>query len=166
MTRKRRGERLFYTAKFAFHNSFACANCHIDSTIDGLNWDLEPDGFGVDIVDNRALEDVSETAPYKWNGSNPDLETECGPRTERFFFRSQGYNKSELADLVTYIKAIPLRPNRYRLPNGELTRRRSVGRQSSSAPRRKDGSPIPERTAMPDLPFGQVLYEPATRRCR
>src|ERR1035441_36686 len=46
----RRGERLFYTADFAFQGQFGCANCHLDATIDGLQWDLEPDGFGKDIV--------------------------------------------------------------------------------------------------------------------
>jgi YVTN family beta-propeller protein len=143
LTQKRRGERLFYTSKFAFHGSFGCATCHIDSTFDGLSWDLEPDGFGVDIVDNRALEDVGETGPYKWNGSNPDLETECGPRTERFFFRSQGFSKTELADLVAYIKAIPLRPNRYRLPNGEFTPAQERGKAIFERTKRKDGSPIP-----------------------
>lgn len=121
LTAERRGERLFNTARFAFHGGFACVNCHFDGGIDGLQWDLEPDGFGIDIVDNRSLEDVSQTAPFKWNGGNPDLQTECGPRTERFFFRSAGFNRTELADLVAYIKSIPLRPNRYRLPNGELT---------------------------------------------
>src|SRR5450631_1728679 len=45
----RRGERLFYTADFAFQGQFGCANCHLDATIDGLQWDLEPDGFGKDI---------------------------------------------------------------------------------------------------------------------
>ena len=36
------------------------------------DWDLEPDGFGNDIVDNRLLEDVSGTEPFKWNGGNPE----------------------------------------------------------------------------------------------
>ena len=56
LTPERRGERLFYSARFAFQGHFGCANCHIDATFDGLDWDLEPDGFGVDIVDNRLLE--------------------------------------------------------------------------------------------------------------
>ena len=92
LTAERRGERLFYSARFAFQGHFGCANCHIEATFDGLNWDLEPDGFGKDIVDNRLLEDVADTAPFKWNGGNPNLETECGPRTEKFFYRSQSYN--------------------------------------------------------------------------
>ena len=92
----RRGERLFYTADFAFQGQFGCANCHLDATIDGLQWDLEPDGFGKDIVDNRSLERPAGTEPFKWNGGNPDMPTECGPRTEKFFFRSQSFNQQQL----------------------------------------------------------------------
>ena len=46
---QRRGERLFFNARFAFQGHFGCANCHIEATFDGLSWDLEPDGFGKDI---------------------------------------------------------------------------------------------------------------------
>jgi YVTN family beta-propeller protein len=144
ITPQRHGEQLFYTSKFAFHKGFGCAVCHIDSTFDGLSWDLEPDGFGVDIVDNRALEDVSKTAPYKWNGGNPDLETECGPRTEKFFYRSQSFDSKELADLVWYIKSIPLRPNRYRLANGEMSPAQERGKAIFDRKRRKDGGEIPD----------------------
>ncbi len=113
----------------------------------------------MDIVDNRSLEDVSETAPYKWNGGNPDLETECGPRTERFFFRSQGYNRQELGDLVAYIKSIPLRPNRYRLPDGELTpaqeRGKAIFDRTVTHRRHSDSRDRPVRV----LPFRAVLHE-------
>jgi YVTN family beta-propeller protein len=54
-TALRRGEQIFNSSRFAFQGQFSCANCHLDSTFDGLQWDLEPDGFGVDIVDNRSL---------------------------------------------------------------------------------------------------------------
>jgi len=144
LTAERRGERLFYSSAVSFGHSFGCANCHLDSTFDGLNWDLEPDGFGIDIVDNRALEDIGETSPFKWNGQNPDLETECGPRTERYFFRSQGIRGDDLEDLVAYIKAIPLRPNRYRAADGELTPAQERGKAIFLRTRRKDGTPIPE----------------------
>jgi len=66
LTPARRGERLFYSARFAFQGHFGCANCHIEATLDELSWDLEPDGFGVDIVENRLLEDIADTAPFKW----------------------------------------------------------------------------------------------------
>lgn len=144
MTSLRRGERIFYTARFAFQGQFSCANCHIDATFDGLQWDLEPDGFGVDIVDNRSIEDLSGTEPFKWNGGNPNMATECGPRTEKFFYRSQSYNSAELADLVTYIMALPLRPNRYRLPAGELTPAQERGKAIFERKLNKFGKAIPE----------------------
>jgi len=143
-TAERRGERLFFSARFAFQGHFGCANCHLESTFDGLQWDLEPDGFGKDIVDNRLLEDVAETAPFKWNGSNPNLETECGPRTEKFFYRSESYDGWQLADLVSYIKAMPLRPNRYKLASGELTPAQERGKAIFERTRTKSGAPIPE----------------------
>jgi len=140
----RRGERLFYTARFAFQGEFGCSNCHLDATIDGLQWDLEPDGFGKDIVDNRSLEDLAGTEPFKWNGGNPDMPTECGPRTERFFFRSQSFTPQELTDLVTFVYSLPYRPNRYRLAHGDLTPAQERGKAIFERAKAKTGAPIPE----------------------
>jgi YVTN family beta-propeller protein len=140
----RRGERLFYTADFAFQGQFGCSSCHLDATIDGLQWDLEPDGFGKDIVDNRSLEDLAGTEPFKWNGGNPDMPTECGPRTEKFFFRSQSFTQQQLTDLVTFVYSLPYRPNRYRQPNGELTPAQERGKAIFERTKYKSGKPIPE----------------------
>ncbi len=140
----RRGERLFYTADFAFQGQFGCSNCHLDATIDGLQWDLEPDGFGKDIVDNRSLENLAGTEPFKWNGGNPDMPTECGPRTEKYFFRSQSFNQQQLTDLVTFVFSLPYRPNRSRLPNGELTPAQERGKAIFERTKYKNGKPIPD----------------------
>jgi YVTN family beta-propeller protein len=140
----RRGERLFYTAGFAFQGQFGCSNCHIDATIDGLQWDLEPDGFGKDIVDNRSLENLAGTEPFKWNGGNADMPTECGPRTEKFFFRSQSFNQQQLTDLVTFVFSLPYRPNRSRLPNGDLTPAQERGKAIFERTKYKSGKPIPD----------------------
>ncbi len=140
----RRGERLFYTAAFAFQGQFGCANCHLDATIDGLQWDLEPDGFGKDIVDNRSLENLAGTEPFKWNGGNADMPTECGPRTEKFFFRSQSFNQQQLTDLVTFVFSLSYRPNRYRTPNGELTPAQEHGKAIFERTKYKNGKPIPD----------------------
>jgi YVTN family beta-propeller protein len=144
-TPEHRGERIFFNAGFAFQGHFGCANCHIEATFDGLSWDLEPDGFGKDYVDNRLLEDVGDTGPFKWNGSNPNLETECGPRTEKFFYRSESYDGYQLSDLVSFIKSMPLRPNRYRSSNGDLTLTQERGKAIFERTRRKDGTSIPEK---------------------
>lgn len=144
ITPLRRGEQIFNTARYAFQGQFGCANCHIDSTFDGLQWDLEPDGFGVDIVDNRSIEDLAGTQPFKWNGGNPDLPTECGPRTEKYFYRSQSYDSQELTDLVTYVYSLPYRPNRYRLSSSELTPAQERGKAIFERAKYKDGRTIPE----------------------
>ena len=140
----RRGERLFYTADFAFQGQFGCANCHLDATIDGLQWDLEPDGFGKDIVDNRSLENLAGTEPFKWNGGNADMPTECGPRTEKFFFRSQSFNQQQLTDLVTFVYSLPYRPNRARLADGDLTPAQERGKAIFERTTYKNGHPIPD----------------------
>jgi len=144
MTVLRKGEQTFYTARYSFQGQIGCANCHIDSTFDGLTWDLEPDGFGRDIVDNRPIEGVKNTEPYKWNGGNPNLPTECGPRTEKYFWRAENYDDLTLTDLVVYIRSLPPRPNRWRLPGVELTPAQERGRALFVRSVDKFGNTIPE----------------------
>jgi YVTN family beta-propeller protein len=139
----RRGEQIFNSARYSFQGQFGCANCHIDGTFDGIEWDLEPDGFGKDIVDNRLLEDLRDTEPFKWNGGNPDMPTECGPRTEKYFYRSQSYDGRELADLVSYVMSQPFRPNRNRLANGHVSPAQERGKSIFERTVDKTGSPIP-----------------------
>jgi YVTN family beta-propeller protein len=117
----RRGEKLFHSARFCFQGQFACVTCHPDNHIDGVAWNLETPQLGRDRVANRTLRGIADTAPFKWNGHNPDLETQCGPRIAKFLFHSEGFNKDELADLVAFIKSIPLPPNRHLAANGELS---------------------------------------------
>jgi YVTN family beta-propeller protein len=124
----RHGEQTFYTARYSFQGQISCSSCHIDSTFDGITWDLEPDGFGRNIVDNRTLEDVKNTEPYKWNGANPSLHVECGPRTEKYFWRSENYDEKTLTDLAVYIRNLPPRPNRFVHKDGTLTPAQERGR--------------------------------------
>jgi YVTN family beta-propeller protein len=140
----RHGEQTFYTARYSFQGQIGCANCHIDSTFDGLTWDLEPEGFGRDIVDNRLLEDIKDTEPYKWNGGNPNLPTECGPRTEKYFWRSENYDSLTLTDLVVYVRSLPLRPNRWKLPGRDLSPAQERGKALFERAADKFGKPIPE----------------------
>jgi YVTN family beta-propeller protein len=140
----RHGEQAFYTSRYSFQGQIGCANCHIDSTFDGLTWDLEPDGFGRDIVDNRLLEDIRDTEPYKWNGGNANLPTECGPRTEKYFWRSENYDDLTLTDLVVYVRHLPLRPNRWRQPDGSLTPAQERGKALFDRSTDKFNKPIAE----------------------
>jgi YVTN family beta-propeller protein len=140
----RHGEQTFYTARYGFQGQIGCSSCHIDSTFDGLTWDLEPDGFGRDIVDNKLIEGIKDTEPYKWNGGNPNIPTECGPRTEKYFWRSEQYDNLTLADLTIYARSLSPRPNRWRLPGREMTPAQERGRAMFTREVDKFGKPIPE----------------------
>jgi YVTN family beta-propeller protein len=165
----RHGEQTFYTARYSFQGQIGCASCHIDSTFDGLTWDLEPDGFGRDIVDNKMLEGVKDTEPYKWNGGNPNLPTECGPRTEKYFWRSEQFDNLTLADLTIYIRDMATRPNRWKLPGRELTPAQERGKALFARDTDKFGKPIDEYNRCSYCHSGpkgtnQKLFDVGTRK--
>ncbi len=140
----RHGEQTFYTARYSFQGQIGCANCHIDSTFDGIQWNLEPDGFGRNIVDNKLIEGIKGTQPYKWTGTNPNIPTECGPRTEKYFWRSENYDNLTLADLSMYVRSLEPRPNRWKLPGYDLTPAQERGKTIFVRAVDKFGKPIPE----------------------
>ena len=76
--------------------------------------------------------------------SNPNIPTECGPRTEKYFWRSENYDNRTLTDLAFYIRSLPPRPNRFRLPNGELTPAQERGKALFERAVDKTGKPIAE----------------------
>jgi cytochrome c peroxidase len=94
-------------------------------------------------VANRTLRAIAETAPYKWSGRNPDLITQCGPRIAKFLFRSEGFNTEELRSLVTFLRSIPLPPNRHLARDGELTDAQERGRRIFYRKYTNEGKPIP-----------------------
>lgn len=118
ITPLRRGERLFHSADNAFGRQFSCRSCHPDGHINGLTFDIEADGLGMHPVDNRTLRSIFDTAPYKWEGTNPTLHWQCGPRLAVFFTRLQPFAPDELDDVVRYMSTIELPPNPYRSDEG------------------------------------------------
>lgn len=143
ITLMRRGEQMFHAARYCFQGQFACATCHPNSHLDGLAWNLETPQLGRDRVANRTLRGIRETAPYKWNGHNPDLATQCGPRIAKFLFRSEGFNTQELEALLTYVNYIPLAPNRHLAADGELTDAQERGKGIFYRKYTNDGRLIP-----------------------
>ncbi len=129
ITTLRAGERLFHDASFAVQGQLVCFTCHPANHMDGVDWNLETPQLGRDRVANRTLRGIAETAPYKWNGHNPDLETQCGPRSARFIFHSEGFNDQQLKQLTAFVRSIPLPPNRHLAPDGILTTAQEHGKQ-------------------------------------
>ncbi len=140
----RRGERLFHSADNAFGRQFSCRSCHPDGHVNGLTFDIEPDGLGMDPVDNRTLRGILDTAPFKWEGTNPTLSGQCGPRLAVFFTRLEPYTPSELTALVRYISTIERPPNRHRDPAG-LTPAQRRGKLIFERTVANTGRPIPPK---------------------
>ncbi len=111
----RRGEKLFHGAAITAGRQFSCRSCHPDGHVNGLTFDIEADGIGMHPVDNRSLRGILDTAPFKWEGTNPSLSFQCGPRLAVFFTRLAPFDPPELAALVRYISTIerPPNPNRH-----------------------------------------------------
>jgi len=143
-TRARLGERLFHSARKTFHRQFSCHSCHPDGHVDGLTYDIEPDGIGCDPVDNRTLRGILDTAPFKWTGKNPSLPRQCGARLAVFFTRIQPFTPDEVAALEEYICTIPRPPNRHRPLGAELTPAQRRGKVLFERTRTNDGRLIPK----------------------
>jgi YVTN family beta-propeller protein len=149
----RRGERLFNSANITFRRQFACHSCHPDGHIDGLTYDIEADGIGVSPVDNRTLRGILDTAPFKWEGTNPSLQRQCGARLAVFFTRLAPFTPEQLDDLESYITTIPRPPNRFRALGAPLTPAQRRGKAIFERAETNDGRELPLASRCPTCHF-------------
>ncbi|MGC9291530.1 MAG: cytochrome c peroxidase [Acidobacteriaceae bacterium] len=144
VTRLRHGERLFFDASYCYQGQMACATCHPHVGLsDGLAWSLETPQLGRDVVENKTLLGVDGTSPFKWNGKNPDLETQDGPRSAHYIFRSQGFGPKEVKDLADFILSLRLPPSPHLARDGQLTEAQARGRAIFYRTRTNTGALIP-----------------------
>jgi YVTN family beta-propeller protein len=140
----RRGERVFTRARYTFQGQFSCRSCHPDGHVDGLSYDFDGSGIGDSLLDNRSLCGVAGTAPFKWNGKNPTLQFQCGPRFARVLMRTDPIPPRQLDELATFIEHLP--PTRtipWSRVGKPLTPAEERGRKLFFAMQRPDGTPIP-----------------------
>jgi len=138
----RRGERVFTLAARTFQHQFSCRSCHPDGHVDGLSYDFDGDGIGDNMLDNRSLQGVAGTEPFKWIGKNPTLAVQCGPRFARVLMRTDPIPPDELKDLTVFLNSLP--PPRWeRKHNRPLTPAQERGRQVFFATMTPAGKPIP-----------------------
>jgi YVTN family beta-propeller protein len=142
-THIRWGEQLFHSAKITFQRQFACATCHPDGHVDGLTYDIEADGIGLNPVDNRTLRGIYDTDPFKWAGTNATLARQCGARLAVFFTRIAPFDPEQLRALNDYTVTIPRPPNRYRPLGAPLSEAQRRGKILFERTRTNDGREIP-----------------------
>lgn len=143
VTKARAGERLFHSANITFRRQFSCGSCHPDGHVDGVAYDIESDGIGVSPVDNRTLRGINDTAPFKWEGTNPTLSRQCGARLSIFFTRIQPFTPEELSAVDYYITTIRRPANRHRKMGAPLTEAQRRGRRIFNRAAAADGREIP-----------------------
>lgn len=140
----RLGEQLFHSGLRTFQDQFSCASCHPDNGVDGLQYDLEPDGIGLNILDNRNMRGLTDTSPFKWTGTNPDITTQCGTRTAKWIVRTGWLDPVQVVALSDYIHSITEIENPYLADDGRLTKAQRRGKKIFERTEKKNGEPIPE----------------------
>lgn len=143
ITKQRWGEKLFHNARITFRKQFSCHSCHPDGHVDGIAYDIEADGIGVSPVDNRTLRGIGDTAPFKWEGTNPSLKRQCGARLSVFFTRNLPFTPEELSAVDYYITTIRRPPNRYHTPGTRYTPAQRRGKEIFERTMTNDGRVIP-----------------------
>ncbi len=142
ITLTRKGERIFHSAEVTYGRQFSCHSCHPDGGIDNITYDIEPDGIGLNPVDNRTLRGILDTAPFKWTGKNKTISRQCGPRLAVFFTRIDPFTPDQVVALESYIRTIPRNPNRYRVGDA-LTPAQRRGQALFERATTNSGAPIP-----------------------
>lgn len=104
---ERIGGRLFNSAMFASNQTFSCASCHPDGHLDGLVWKLN------DIDNLRAtmtIQEISETAPYHWEGSKCNLVKILQDGINNLFMNPAGPTDCEMNTMIEWMNNL-VRPH-------------------------------------------------------
>jgi YVTN family beta-propeller protein len=140
----RRGERVFTTAAKTFQGQFSCRSCHPSGHVDGLTYDFDGDGIGDNMLDNRSLQGLAGSWPFKWNGKNPSLKVQCGPRFAKVLMRTEPFTDDQLRDLSAFLESMPPARTVHASEEGRpLTPAQERGRAIFFATRTPDGLEIP-----------------------
>lgn len=145
ITVARHGRRLFNNSSHTFQNQYCCYTCHPDMHEDGLVYNMSGKDMGRNITNTMTLRDVSETAPYKWSGTNLTVYKQDGMRFSTFLTRTESFSYKDLDALTAYIlTGIKNPPNLQFNPTGELTESQLRGKAIFERAKDSNGHEIPE----------------------
>ena len=145
ITVARRGRRLFNNSLHTFQNQYCCYTCHPDMHEDGLVYNMSGKDMGRNVTNTMTLRDISETAPFKWSGTNPTVYKQDGIRFSTFLTRTESFSYKDLDALTAYIlTGIKNPPNLQYNPKGELTEAQLRGKEIFERTKDNSGKEIPE----------------------
>jgi YVTN family beta-propeller protein len=144
ITVARRGRRLFNNASHTFQDQYACYTCHPDMHEDGLVYNMSGKDMGRNVTNTMTLRDISETAPFKWSGTNPTVFKQDGMRFSTFLTRTESFSYKDLDAITAYIlTGIKNPPNLQYNPDGELTEAQLRGKKIFERSKDFNGNDIP-----------------------
>jgi cytochrome c peroxidase len=112
---------------------------------DGLIYNMSGKDMGRNVTNTMTLRDISETAPFKWSGTNPTVYKQDGMRFSTFLTRTESFSYKDLDALTAYIlTGIKNPPNLQYNPNGELTEAQLRGKEIFERTKENNGKEIPE----------------------
>jgi len=145
ITVARRGRRLFNNSSHTFQNQYCCYTCHPDMHEDGLVYNMSGKDMGRNVTNTMTLRDISETAPFKWSGTNLTVYKQDGMRFSTFLTRTESFSYKDLDALTAYIlTGIKNPPNLEYNPEGKLTEAQLRGKEIFERTRDNYGKEIPE----------------------
>ena len=112
---------------------------------DGLVYNMSGKDMGRNVTNTMTLRDISETAPFKWSGTNPTVFKQDGVRFSTFLTRTESFSYKDLDALTAYIlTGIKNPPNLQYNPKGELTDSQVRGKEIFERTKDNSGKEIPE----------------------
>ena len=145
ITVARRGRRLFNNSSHTFQNQYCCYTCHPDMHEDGVVYNMSGKDMGKNVTNTMTLRDISETAPFKWSGTNPTVYKQDGIRFSTFLTRTESFSYKDLDALTAYIlTGIKNPPNLQYNPEGKLTEAELRGKEIFERTKDNYGKEIPE----------------------
>ncbi len=127
-TQIERGEQAFFNSKLSHDGWMSCHSCHSHGHTNGqLNDNLTDHSFG---TPKRVLSLLgqSQTAPYSWTASLPDLESQITHSIRSTMASDRKVSLATVDDIAAYIRSLPPPPSRV------VARQSVAAREQSHAP--------------------------------
>jgi mono/diheme cytochrome c family protein len=101
-----KGLELFHTAdaNISAFGGVSCGNCHLEGRSDGESWQIHGTRLQTPMLCGR----MTDTAPFKWDGTAPTLTASLRQTIERL--GGSGLAKRHLAALAAYLEVMPPAP--------------------------------------------------------
>ena len=143
LTVARQGRRLFNNSSHTFQNQYCCYTCHPDMHEDGLVYNMSGKDMGRNLTNTMTLRDISETAPFKWSGTNLTVYKQDGMRFSTFLTRTESFSYKDLDALTAYIlTGIKNPPNLQYNPDGKLSESQLRGKEIFERTKDNNGKEI------------------------